>query len=195
MGGKYNPEAYKKYYEENKDRLNERKKQYRLDNLEEVREKDRNRDRSKSKKEYCEKNKETLKEKRRLYRQNNRDKINKYQNERYKKSREGVERIKAPGAYNLTLAERNKELWLTENLYFYHLKLIEDDGFEFYKYGLTKDIKTRLKNIPYTAEVLELTILNKYDAVYKEIELLNNVEKYIPQKTFGGYNECFVNKT
>ena len=195
MGGKYNPEAYKKYYEENKDRLNERKKQYRLDNLEEVREKDRNRDRSKSKKEYCEKNKETLKEKRRLYRQNNRDKINKYQNERYKKSREGVERIKAPGAYNLTLAERNKELWLTEELYFYHLKLIEDNGFEFYKYGLTKDIKTRLKNIPYYAEVLELTMLNKYDAVYKEIELLNNVEKYIPQKTFGGYNECFVNKT
>ena len=195
MGGKYNPEAYKKYYEENKDRLNERKKQYRLDNLEEVREKDRNRDRSKSRKEYCEKNKETLKEKRRVYRQNNRDKINKYQNERYKKSREGVERIKAPGAYNLTLAERNKELWLTEELYFYHLKLIEDNGFEFYKYGLTKDIKTRLKNIPYTAEVLELTMLNKYDAVYKEIEMLNNVEKYIPQKTFGGYNECFVNKT
>ena len=195
MGGKYNPEAYKKYYEENKDRLNERKKQYRLDNLEEVREKDRNRDRSKYKKEYCEKNKETLKEKRRLYRQNNRDKINKYQNKRRRKSREGVERIKAPGAYNLTLAERNKELWLTEELYFYHLKLIEDDGFEFYKYGLTKDIKTRLKNIPYTAEVLELTMLNKYDAVYKEIEMLNNVEKYIPQKTFGGYNECFVNKT
>ena len=195
MGGKYNPEAYKKYYEENKDRLNERKKQYRLDNLEEVREKDRNRDRSKYKKEYCEKNKETLKEKRRLYRQNNRDKINKYQNKRRRKSREGVERIKAPGAYNLTLAERNKELWLTENLYFYHLKLIEDDGFEFYKYGLTKDIKTRLKNIPYNAEVLELTMLNKYDAVYKEIEMLNNVEKYIPQKTFGGYNECFVNKT
>ena len=195
MGGKYNPEAYKKYYEENKDRLNERKKQYRLDNLEEVREKDRNRDRSKYKKEYCEKNKETLKEKRRLYRQNNRDKINKYQNKRRRKSREGVERIKAPGAYNLTLAERNKELWLTENLYFYHLKLIEDDGFEFYKYGLTKDIKTRLKNIPYTAEVLELTMLNKYDAVYKEIEMLNNVEKYIPQKTFGGYNECFVKET
>ena len=76
-------------------------------------------------------------------------------------------------------------------IYFYHLKLIEDDGFEFYKYGLTKDIKTRLKNIPYNAEVLELTMLNKYDAVYKEIELLNNVEKYIPQKTFGGYTECF----
>ena len=195
MGGKYNPEAYKKYYEENKEIINTRKKQWRLDNLEEVREKDRNRDRTKSRKEYQEKNKDILKEKRRLYRANNRDKINKYQNKRRRKSREGVERIKAPGAYNLTLAERNKELWLTENLYFYHLKLIEDDGFEFYKYGLTKDIKTRLKNIPYTAEVLELTMLNKYDAVYKEIELLNNVEKYIPQKTFGGYNECFVNKT
>ena len=194
MGGKYNPEAYKKYYEENKDRLNERKKQYRLNNLEEVREKDRNRDRSESRKEYYEKNKEALKEKRKLYKLNNRDKINEYQNKRYKKSREGVERIKAPGAYNITLAERNKELWLTEELYFYHLKLIEENGFEFYKYGLTKDIKTRLKNIPYTAEVLELTILNKYDAVYKEIELLNNVEKYIPQKIFGGYNECFINK-
>ena len=194
MGGKYNPEAYKKYYEENKDRLNKRKKQYRLNNLEEVREKDRNRDRSESRKEYYEKNKEALKEKRKLYKLNNRDKINEYQNKRYKKSREGVERIKAPGAYNITLAERNKELWLTEELYFYHLKLIEENGFEFYKYGLTKDIKTRLKNIPYTAEVLELTILNKYDAVYKEIELLNNVEKYIPQKIFGGYNECFINK-
>ena len=195
MGGKYNPEAYKKYYEENKEIINTRKKQWRLDNLKEVREKDRNRDRTKSRKEYQEKNKDILKEKRRLYRANNRDKINKYQNKRRRKSREGVERIKAPGAYNLTLAERNKELWLTENLYFYHLKLIEDDGFEFYKYGLTKNIKTRLKNIPYNAEVLELTMLNKYDAVYKEIEVLNNVERYIPQKTFGGYNECFVNKT
>ena len=194
MGGKYNPEAYKKYYEENKDRLNERKKQYRLNNLEEVREKDRNRDRSEYRKDYYENNKEILKEKRKLYTKNNRDKINKCQNKRYKKSREGVERIKAPGAYNITLAERNKELWLTEELYFYHLKLIEENGFEFYKYGLTKNIKTRLKNIPYTAEVLELTILNKYDAVYKEIELLNNVEKYIPQKIFGGYNECFINK-
>ena len=194
MGGKYNPEAYKKYYEENKEIINTRKKQWRLDNLEEVREKDRNRDRTKSRKEYQEKNKDILKEKRRLYRANNRDKINKYQNKRRRKSREGVERIKAPGAYNLTLAERNKELWLTENLYFYHLKLIEDDGFEFYKYGLTKNIKTRLKNIPYTAEILELTMLNKYNAVYKEIELLNNVEKYIPQKTFGGYNECFIKK-
>jgi len=194
LGGKYNPEAYKKYYEENKDRLNERNKQYRLNNLEEVREKDRSRDRAKSRKEYYESNKDILNEKRRLYREKNKVKINEYQNKRYKKSREGVERIKAPGAYNLTLAERHKELWLTETLYFYHLKLIENDGFEFYKYGLTKDIKSRLKNIPYNVEILELLTLNKYDAVYKEIELLNNVEKYIPQKTFGGYNECFINK-
>ena len=195
MGGKYNPEAYKKYYEENKETINARKKQYRLDNLEKIREKDKGRKTPESRKEYYEKNKEVLKEKRKLYRQNNRDKINECQNRRNRKAREGVERIKAPGAYNITLAERNKELWLTEELYFYHLKLIEDDGFEFYKYGLTKDIKTRLKNIPYAAEVLELTRLNKYDAVYKEIEVLNNVEKYIPQKTFGGYNECFTNKT
>ena len=197
MGGKYNPETYKKYYEENKETINERKKQRRLDNLEEFREKDRIRSRSRfeSKKKYYEKNKDILNEKRRLYREKNKVEINKYQNERYQKSREGVERIKGPGVYNITLAERHKELWLTETLYFYHLKLIEDDGFEFYKYGLTKDIKTRLKNIPYIAEVLELTILNKYDAVYKEIEVLNNVEKYIPQKIFGGYNECFIKET
>jgi hypothetical protein len=197
LEGKYNPEAYKKYYEENKETINARKKQWRLDNLEKIREKDRIRSKSRfeSKKNYYENNKDILNEKRRLYREKNKVEINKYQNERYKKSREGIEKIKAPGAYNLTLAERNKKLWLTENLYLYHLKLIEDDGFEFYKYGLTKDIKTRLKNIPYTAEVLELTMLNKYDAVYKEIEVLNNVEKYIPQKTFGGYNECFVSKT
>jgi len=196
LGGKYNPEAYKKYYEENKDIINERNKQRRLNNLEKSREKDRirNKTRLESKRNYYENNKNLLNEKRRLYREKNKVEINKYQNERYKKSREGIEKIKAPGAYNLTLAERNKELWLTEDLYFYHLKLIEDNGFEFYKYGLTKDIKTRLKNIPYTAEILELIMLNKYDAVYKEIELLNNVEKYIPQKTFGGYNECFVNK-
>lgn len=194
MGGKYNSEAYKKYYEENKEIINERKKQWRLDSLEKIREKDRNRNRSEYRKEYYNKNKEVLKEKRKLYKINNRSKINEYQNERYKKSREGVEKIKAPGAYNLTLAERNKELWLTETLYFYHLKLVEDNGFEFYKYGLTKNIKSRLKNIPYTVEVLELLTLNKYDAVYKEIELLKNVEKYIPQKIFGGYNECFVNK-
>lgn len=196
MGGKYNSETYKKYYEENKETINARKKQWRLDNLEKIRERDRIRSKSRfeSKKNYYENNKDILNEKRRLYREKNKVKINKYQNERYKKSREGIEKIKGPGAYNITLAERNKELWLTENLYFYHLKLIEDNGFEFYKYGLTKDIKTRLKNIPYTAEILELTMLNKYDAVYKEIEVLNNVEKYIPQKTFGGYNECFINK-
>ena len=63
MGGKYNPEAYKKYYEENKEIINTRKKQWRLDNLEEVREKDRNRDRTKSRKEYQEKNKDILKTK------------------------------------------------------------------------------------------------------------------------------------
>lgn len=172
------------------------KKEYRLNNLEKIREKDRDRNkiRSESKKEYYRNNKDILKAKRKLYVANNRGAINKYQNERYKKSKIGVEKIKAPGAYNLTLAERNKDLWLKENLYIYHLKLIEDNGFEFYKYGLTKDIESRLSNIPYNAEIVELTLLNKYDAVYKEHELLNSVEKYIPLKTFGGYSECFINK-
>ena len=193
MGGKYNPEAYKKYYEENKDIINERNKQRRLNNLEENREKERlrNKSRFEYKKNYYEKNKDILNEKRRLYREKNKVEINKYQNERYKKSREGVERIKAPGAYNLTLAERNKELWLTENLYFYHLKLIEDDGTIFYKYGLTKSLDTRLRKIPYDVEILETILLNKYDAVWKEYYSLKKVNRYIPQRIFGGYTECF----
>ena len=191
MGGKYNPEAYKKYYEENKETINARKKQYRLDNLEKIREKDKGRKTPESRKEYYEKNKEVLKEKRKLYRQNNRDKINECQNRRNRKAREGVERIKAPGAYNITLAERNKELWLTENLYFYHLKLIEEDGFEFYKYGLTKDIKSRLWQIPYKVEILENILLNKYEAIWKEYDSLKKVNRYTPQRIFGGYTECF----
>ena len=55
MGGKYNPEAYKKYYEENKETINARKKQYRLDNLEKIREKDKGRKTPESRKEYYEK--------------------------------------------------------------------------------------------------------------------------------------------
>ena len=191
MGGKYNPEAYKKYYEENKDIISERSKQRRLNNLEEVREKERKRDRAEYKKEYREINKEILKEKRRLYRQNNKDRINKYQNERYKKSREGVKKIKAPGAYNITLAERNKEAWLKEELYFYHLKLIDDDGTIFYKYGLTKNVKSRLWKIPYKIEILETILLNKYDAIWKEYNSLKEVNRYTPQRMFGGYTECF----
>lgn len=56
MGGKYNPEAYKKYYEENKETINARKKQYRLDNLEKIREKDKGRKTPESRKEYYKKN-------------------------------------------------------------------------------------------------------------------------------------------
>ena len=65
MGGKYNPEAYKKYYEENKDIINERNKQRRLNNLEENREKERlrNKSRFEYKKNYYEKNKDILNEK------------------------------------------------------------------------------------------------------------------------------------
>ena len=62
MGGKYNPEAYKKYYEENKETINARKKQWRLDNLEKIRERDiiRSKSRFESKKNYYENNKDIL---------------------------------------------------------------------------------------------------------------------------------------
>jgi len=182
MGGKYNPETYKKYYEANKEKKHQQQKEWREKNLEEVREKDRLRDskRTEYKKEhnkkYCELNKEKVKAQKKLYREQNKEKISLAHKEWYRKSREGLVTEKAPGAYNVKLAERHKEKWLLENLYLYKLKMTEKNGFEFYKYGLTKDIKTRLHNIPYKAEILEIEELSKYDAIYKEIELLKNVD-------------------
>ena len=62
----------------------------------------------------------------------------------------------------------------------------------FFKYGLTKNIRNRLYYIPYDVEILELIELNKYDAVYKERELLEKVTSYTPLTKFGGHTECFI---
>lgn len=96
------------------------------------------------------------------------------------------------GNYNITLAERHKEKWLKEKLFLYHFELKEIDGTVFYKYGLTKDLKQRLYQIPYDIKVLSCVEYSKYDAIYKEKELLKEVNSYIPLETFGGHTECFL---
>ena len=60
-----------------------------------------------------------------------------------------------------------------------------------YKYGLAKNVKSRLWKIPYKVEILETILLSKYDAIWKEYNSLKEVNRYIPQRIFGGYTECF----
>jgi len=95
------------------------------------------------------------------------------------------------GNYNITLAERHKEEWKKETLYLYLLEMEEESGVVFYKYGLTKNIKNRLYGIPYKVKVLQCLKMDKYNAIYKERELLNDINSYCPEKRFGGYKECF----
>jgi len=105
-------------------------------------------------------------------------------------------RIKIPrsqsSTYNLTNAERFKELWITEELILYHLKIIDEDNTIFYKYGLTKNLKQRLEKISYKVEIVKTITIDKYEATYLEYNLLKNVKKYIPIKKFKGYTECFI---
>ena len=82
-------------------------------------------------------------------------------------------------------------MWLKESLYFFFFFLIDDDGTIFYKYGLAKNVKSRLWKIPYKVEILETILLSKYDAIWKEYNSLKKVNRYIPQRIFGGYTECF----
>jgi len=141
---------------------------------------------------YYQKNKIKILERERIYRELNKDRINTRKKElRHLKRLENPtdEYIKA--SYNITLAERYKQIWINEELYFYNLKLIEEDGTIFYKYGLTKNIKNRLWKIPYKVEILELALMNKYDAIWLEYNSLKNVNRYVPQKIFKGYTECF----
>ena len=157
-----------KYREENKEKLLEYSKCYEFENKEII---------ALKKKEYYLKNKEKILERCKKYRENN------------PKEKSG---LKGTGNYNITLAERHKDIWINTNIFLYKLKMTDINNQIFFKYGLTKNIKNRLYYIPYDVEILELIELNKYDAVYKERELLEKVTSYIPSTKFGGHTECFI---
>ena len=180
-------EASKIYREKNKETLKEKKRLYDKKRREEMGD-----ELNEENLKYYYDNKDDILEKQRLYRILNKDEINSRKKEQrhLKRSQNPIDEF-VKGTYNITLAERNKEVWLKEELYFYHLKLIDDDGTIFYKYGLTKNVKSRLWKIPYKIEILETILLNKYDAIWKEYNSLKEVNRYTPQRMFGGYTECF----
>ncbi len=151
-----------------KENLAEYQKQYDIQNKEKV---------SERKRKYYKANKERILETCKNYRDNN------------PKEKSG---LKGTGNYNITLAERHKEEWLNTQIYLYKLKMIDINGQVFFKYGLSKNLKYRLYGIPYDVEILDTQLFNKYDAVYKEKELLANINNYTPLIKFGGYTECFI---
>jgi len=146
--------------------------------------------------EYYLKNKEIMLEKVRLYNNTHKEECNVRRNikrneYRINNPKEDLRGRKSKGGYNITLAERNKTQWIEDVILFYKLKMIEDNGDIFYKYGLTNNINRRLASIPYNCEIIFAEQINKYDGTYKEIEYLKNVNKYKPKKFFRGYTECF----
>lgn len=102
------------------------------------------------------------------------------------------------GGFNVTLAERNKNKWLTKNAIVYIVKIYNDNEF-FYKIGITtRTVEARFKNcIPYKYECINTINTNLYDAIYIEQELHqyhnDNGYKYIPIQYFEGWTECFNN--
>ena len=176
----------KQYQLLNKERIAQQRRDYREANRDKINEIQNERYRNLSNddkqniilrsKEYYQNNKEEIKSKSQLWRQRTRKTYG----------------LKNPGSYNITNAERNIEKWNTEILIVYKFKMIDEDGTIFYKIGLTNNLKNRQRQLPYTVELLNSIILNKYDAVYLEYFLLKNVKKYIPLKTFKGYTECYI---
>lgn len=117
------------YREKNKDVLKEKKRLYDKKRREEIGDKLKEENLK-----YYYDNKDNILEKHRLYRILNKDEINSRTKKRrhFQRSQNPIDEF-IKGTYNITLAERHKESWLKETLYFYHLKLIDDDGTIFYK--------------------------------------------------------------
>ncbi len=146
----------------------------------------------KSFKKYYNKNKEVLANKKREYYLKNKEEILKKQKEYRDCNPKENNRKTGTGNYNITLAERNKEEWLNEELFLYKLKITDIDGTIFYKHGLAKNMRNRLYHIPYEVDVIEAVKMTKYDAIYSEREMLMNKIKYSPLIKFGGHTECFL---
>ena len=181
-----------------KEKKAEYDKEYRLKNLEKIKTRsleyrNNRKDITKERwKNYEKLNKDTISEKKKLYYKNNKSKIletcKKYRDNN-PKEKSG---LKGTGNYNITLAERHRDIWINTKIFLYKLKMTDINNQVFFKYGLTKNIRNRLYYIPYDVEILELIELNKYDAVYKERELLEKVTSYTPLTKFGGHTECFI---
>lgn len=143
-------------------------------------------------KEHYNNNKEVLALKKREYYLINKQKILKLQKDYRKNNPKEKNGKLGTGNYNITLAERNKEEWLKEDLYLYKLQMTDTDGTIFYKCGLAKNMRNRLYHIPYKVNIIEAILMTKYDAIYSEKEILKNKVSYSPLIKFGGHTECFL---
>lgn len=187
----------KEYTNLNKDIINQKQRLKYLNNKKDILERNENwRQLNKEKvalkkRENYLKNRDLILEKSKLHRLNNLKTIREKDNIRNRVRRPKTGRI-APGLYSITVAERNINKWINEELTIYHLKIVDDDDTVFYKYGLTRNIKIRLEKIPYKVEILKTITIDKYEAIYLEKTLLTNIKKYTPIKKFGGYTECFI---
>jgi hypothetical protein len=96
-----------------------------------------------------------------------------------------------PGGYNKELFElkpeiKNNEAWL------YLYKFWNEDE-EFYKIGITMNIKSRHFTSNYNTELIRDLKTTLYNAFIKEQEVIKYYRhlRYIPKEKFGGYTECF----
>lgn len=100
----------------------------------------------------------------------------------------------SPGIYNIKNIEKNSLENINKKCILYKIKLFNNDEC-FYKIGITTtSINSRLKQIPYNVEIIELINTNLYDGYYQEQKLHEELHqfRYYPQIKFGGKNECFT---
>ena len=173
-------EYMRMYHLKNKELIQAQRKGFREDNKERL---------SKTYKEYYLLNKESLTTSAKNYYKNNKESCKK-RNKEYKKKIRSIKPSLCP-SYNITLAERNRDAWLKEELTVYKIRLTNKTE-SFLKIGVTVNINDRIKRFPYKVEIIKLLTIDKYEAIYFEQSLIKNKTKYIPKKSFHGYTECFV---
>lgn len=104
-------------------------------------------------------------------------------------------KIKCPKCafkYNKSYNHLNKTRLLKKQTYLYFVNYY-DDNENFYKIGLTVDLKKRLRRVPYKYKIINVFKLDSFNAYFLEQNLLKYHWKhsYSPKKNFGGYTECF----
>ena len=168
------------YLLKNREIIQKQRKEFREVNKERLR---------KTSKNYYTLNKDLLLSSAKNYYENNKEQC-KLKSKEYKRKIRGVKPSLCP-SYNVTLAERNRDIWLKEELIIYKIRLTSETE-SFLKIGLTVNINDRIKRFPYKVEIIQLITIDKYEAIYFEQSLIKNKTRYIPKKLFHGYTECFV---
>ncbi len=105
--------------------------------------------------------------------------------------KQGCPRCGKSGRYTQTWFDRFPERKTQQGKIY--LMCLEDDNETFLKVGITKrDTKTRFTtSVPYKTTTLLEVETTLYEAFKKEQLILHSLKRYVPNKHFGGKNECF----